>query len=64
MTVLNAATDGRSLRSWKSLYYEELDGDPRGRRSVRLNVRSRLVFELNEEAVPQTITILAIEDCH
>ena len=63
LIVLRAATDDRSLRSWKSLHYEKLKGDREGRRSVRLNDQYRLVFTLSE-AEPPTITILAIEDYH
>ena len=64
LTVLRAAIDDRSLRNWKSLHYEKLRGDREGQRSIRLNDQYRMVFELDEEAEPQTITILAIEDYH
>ena len=64
LTVLRAAIDDRSLRNWKSLHYEKLRGDREGQRSIRLNDQYRMVFELDEEAEPQTITILKIEDYH
>ncbi len=64
LTVLRAAVDDRSLRNWKSLHYEKLRGDREGRRSIRLNDQYRMVFELDEETEPQTITILEIEDYH
>ena len=64
LTVLRAVVDDRSLRSWKSLHYEKLKGDCEGQRSIRLNDQYRMVFELDEETEPQTITILAIEDYH
>ena len=64
ITVLRAAIDDRSLRNWKSLHYEKLRGDREGQRSIRLNDQYRLVFELNEETDPQTVTILSIEDYH
>jgi len=64
LTVLRAAIDDRSLRNWKSLHYEKLRGDREGQRSIRLNDQYRMVFELDEETEPQTITILAIEDYH
>ena len=64
LTVLRAAVDDRSLRNWKSLHYEKLRGDREGQRSIRLNDQYRMVFELDEEADPQTVTILQIEDYH
>jgi len=64
LTVLRAATDDRSLRNWKSLHYEKLRGNREGQRSVRLNDQYRLVFELDEQTDPQTITVVAIEDYH
>jgi proteic killer suppression protein len=63
LTVMRAAVDDRSLRNWKSLYYEKLRGDREGQRSIRLNDQYRLVFVLNESD-PLTATILAIEDYH
>jgi proteic killer suppression protein len=64
LTVLRAAIDDRSLRNWKSLHYEKLKGDRESQRSIRLNDQYRMVFELDEEAEPQTVTILKIEDYH
>lgn len=64
ISVLKAATDDRSLRNWKSLHYEKLKGDREGQRSIRLNDQYRLVFELDEETNPPTVTILGIEDYH
>lgn len=64
LTVLRAAVDDRSLRNWKSLHYEKLKGDLEGIRSIRLNDQFRMVFNLDENTEPQTITILRIEDYH
>lgn len=64
LTLLRAAIDDRSLRNWKSLHYEKLKGDRESQGSIRLNDQYRMVFELNEEAEPQTVTILKIEDYH
>jgi len=64
LTVLRAATDDRSLRTWKSLHYEKLKGDRAGLRSIRLNDQYRMVVALDESTSPQTITIIAIEDYH
>ena len=64
LTALRAATDDRTLRNWKSLHYEKLKGDREGQRSIRVNAKYRIVFELDNEAEPQKATILAIEDYH
>ena len=64
LTILRAAVDDRSLRNWKSLHYEKLRGDREGQRSIRLNDQFRMIFELDEETEPQTVTILSIEDYH
>ena len=64
LTVLRAATDDRTLRNWKSLHYEKLKGDREGQRSIRVNDKYRIIFELDSEAEPQKATILAIEDYH
>jgi proteic killer suppression protein len=64
LTLLRAAIDDHSLRNWKSLHYENLRGDRESQRSIRLNEQYRMVFELDEETEPQTVTILSIEDYH
>jgi len=64
LTVLRAATDDRTLRNWKSLHYEKLKGDREGERSIRINKQYRMVFTLDSETDPQTITVLAVEDYH
>jgi proteic killer suppression protein len=64
LTVLRAAIDDRSLRNWRSLRYEKLKGNREGQRSIRINKQYRMVFSLDEEADPPTITILSIEDYH
>lgn len=64
LTVLRAAPDERTLRNWKSLHYEKLKGDRAGERSIRINKQYRMVFTLDSETDPQTITVLAVEDYH
>ena len=64
LALLRAATDDRTLRNWKSLHYEKLKGDRENQRSIRVNDKYRIVFELDSEANPQKATILAIEDYH
>lgn len=62
LITLKAAHDDRTLLGWKSLHYEKLQGSRDGQRSVRLNDRFRLLFELDNDSDPKTITILEIED--
>jgi proteic killer suppression protein len=64
LNVLRAIADDRGLRTWKSLHYEKLKGDREGQRSIRVNDKYRIVFELDDTAEPQIVTVLAIEDYH
>jgi proteic killer suppression protein len=64
LIFLRSAPDERTIREWKSLHYEKLQGDREGQRSIRLNDKWRLVFELEEECNPPKIIILAVEDYH
>lgn len=64
LNFIRSAVDERDLRNWKSLHYEKLKGDRQGQRSVRLNDRWRLVFELNDEKSPPEAIVLEISDYH
>ena len=64
LVILRAAPDERTLRNWKSLHYEKLQGDRSDQRSIRLNRQWRLVFTLDEEQQPPKMTILGVEDYH
>ena len=63
LALLRAATDDRTLRYWKSLHHEMLNGDREGQRSIKLNDEYRIVFKLDSKAEPPKATIMAIEDC-
>ena len=63
MVVIRAATDERTLREWKSLHYEKLQGSS-GERSIRLNRQWRVVFLIDTERKPNKITVLRVEDYH
>lgn len=63
LVVIRAAPDERTLRNWKSLHYEKLEGRE-GLRSIRLNIQWRLVFKMDTECSPPKMTILAVEDYH
>lgn len=64
LVFLRNAPDERTLRNWKSLHYEKLDGKRKEQRSIRLNDQWRLVFKLLDKTSPPTIQILSIEDYH
>lgn len=64
LVILRAAPDERTLRNWKSLHYEKLEGDRSGQRSIRLNKQWRLVFIINSDLTPPKITVLSVEDYH
>ena len=54
---LRAAPDERSIREWKSLRYEKMQGDER---SIRLNDQFRLIFTINTTCSPSKITVLRV----
>ena len=64
LTVIRAAPDERTLRGWKSLHYEKLQGDMDGLRSIRVNDQYRLIFSINTDAQPNSVTIISVEDYH
>src|SRR5258707_13427125 len=64
MLVIRAATDERTLREWKSLHYEKLQGSKIGERSNRLNKQWRVVFLIDTERQPNKITVFRVEDYH
>jgi proteic killer suppression protein len=64
LIFLKAAPDERSIRNWRSLRYEKLKRDREGQCSIRLNDQWRLVFQLDNETSPPTLTVLSVEDYH
>ena len=57
LVVLRAAPDERTLRNWKSLHYEKMEGDER---SIRLNKQYRLIFMLDTTLRPNRMTIIRV----
>jgi toxin HigB-1 len=55
--LIIAAPDERTLRNWKSLHYEKMDGEER---SIRL--KYRLIFTLDTKCSPNKVTILRVWD--
>lgn len=64
LVVIRAAGDERTLRNWKSLHYEKLQGRPGDQRSIRINKQWRLVFTIDTTKQPNKISILGVEDYH
>lgn len=56
---LRNAPDERSLRNWKSLHYEKMEGDEK---SIRLNDQYRLIFKIDTTTNPNKITVLRVWD--
>ncbi len=64
LQFIREAADERDLRAWRSLHYEKLSGDREGQRSIRLNEKWRLVFQIDNDSVPPEIVVIGIEDYH
>jgi proteic killer suppression protein len=64
LTVIRSAPDERTLRNWKSLHFEKLQGKRDGEFSIRLNDQWRMVFHLHKDREPHEIEVTAIEDYH
>lgn len=63
LNFLAEAPDERTIRNWKSLQYKRLEGT-HDRRQIRINDQYRIVFTIENDAVPPMITILEIGDPH
>ena len=59
LVVIRAAPDDRTLRNWKSLHYEKMEGDER---SIRLNDQYRLIFKISNENNTTKMTIIRVWD--
>jgi proteic killer suppression protein len=60
--VLRAVPDAHTLRNWRSLRYERLEGDRSSQHSIRLNDQWQMIFELDESRSPPAMIILTIDD--
>ncbi len=56
---LRGVPDERSIRNWRSLHYEKLEGEER---SIRLNDQYRLVFTIDTTCSQNKIQVLRIWD--
>lgn len=57
LVFLRAAPDERSLRNWKSLHYEKMEGEER---SIRINKQFRLIFTIDTASKPNKMTVLRV----
>ena len=57
LVVLRAAPDERTLRNWKSLHYEKMEGDER---SIRINKQYRLIFTIQTDCKPNKMEIIRV----
>ena len=66
MALIRAANDENSLRAFKSLHFEKLQGERglRGERSIRLNQQFRLILRLETDEQGKLVCIISIEDYH
>jgi toxin HigB-1 len=64
LILISAAPDERTLRNWKSLHYEQLKGDRKSQKSIRLNDQYRLLLEVDDSRNPPKAILLGVEDYH
>ena len=64
MTLIDAATDERDLRAFKSLRLEKLSGKRKHQHSLRLNKQWRLIVQFEEGEEGKQLIIIGIEDYH
>jgi proteic killer suppression protein len=59
LVIIRAAPDDRTLRNWKSLHYEKMEGEER---SIRLNDQYRLIFTISTQGTSSKMTVLKVWD--
>jgi len=57
LRFLRNAPDERSIRNWKSLHYEKMEGEER---SIKLNDQFRLIFTIETQSNPNKICVLRV----
>jgi len=62
--ILAGASSEADLYTIKSLHFEKLSGDRQSQRSIRLNKRFRLVFELRKGPDGHLAWIIEVVDYH
>lgn len=64
MQTIRAAPDERTFYLLKSLHYEKLAGNRSHQRSMRLNIKWRLILELMKRDDRTVVLIQGIENYH
>jgi proteic killer suppression protein len=59
LVVIRAAPDDRTLRNWRSLHYEKLEGEER---SIRINDQYRLIFTIGNDNGTTKMTVMKVWD--
>jgi proteic killer suppression protein len=64
MQLIRAARDERDFYALKSLHFEKLAGNPKGRHSMRLNDQWRLILRFEKRDDGKVVVIISISDYH
>lgn len=64
LQVIRQAPDERTLRNWRSLHFEKLQGRRQDEHSIRLNKQWRITFYLHKDRNPHEVEVTAIENYH
>jgi proteic killer suppression protein len=62
--IITAATDERDLYAIKSNHFEKLKGARAHERSLRLNIKLRLIVEIKDSTPKNKVLVKGIEDYH
>ncbi|QEM06318.1 hypothetical protein DIU31_023380 [Mucilaginibacter rubeus] len=62
VTQMKNAKDSNDLRNLKSLHFEKLSGNLRGKNSIRVNDAFRIIFRLESDGTNERLEIIMIED--
>ena len=64
LSFIRDAPDEATIRKWKSLHYEKLEGDRKGKYSIKINDQYRIVFKVDNTCSPPKMTVFEITDYH
>jgi len=62
LNALRAAPDEETLRNWKSFHYAQSYENDNKEGSIALNEGWRMMFRLDDQCIPQKVTIISVED--
>lgn len=64
MQIIHNAPDERDFYQMKSWHYEKLQGEMEGLRSIRLNLKWRLIVRIEERQGGKVVMVISIIDYH